>query len=226
MTVFALVGVAVLMALRTLYTTGSKVEVASVAENLARNQMESTFSGPYREPNQTPYPTITGVPSNYSVSTTVDFEDSLDPDPEVERISVTAQHEGQDILTLETLRGRKDGLQLRYSLLPLRLLSERLRGATISGIVYVYLDDPDLKVDDQVDFYLDGAYVQSENFLHWDFKGSLGILITDAALPWATDLDPAANNGTHTITAKALLTDGSTVNVTADFTIDNCILLC
>jgi hypothetical protein len=156
----------------------------------------------------------------------VDFKDAADPDPELERISVTARHSGQDVLTLETLRARDDGLQLRYSILPLRFPSERLRGETISGIVYVFLDDPELIVDDQVDFYLDGAYIQTENFLQWDLKGSVGILITDLALPWITNLDPAANNGPHTITAKVQLDDGNTVNVTADFTITNCLLLC
>ena len=225
-TVFALVGVAVLTGLSTAYTSGNKTEIQSVTENLARNQMESIFSGPYREPHQTPYPTITGIPASYSVHTAVEFQDHLNPDPEVERISVTARHSGQDIMTLETLRGRDDGLQLRYSLLLTRSLSERLHGKTISGIMYVFLDDPELMVDHQVDFYLDGAYIQTENFPHWDFKGTLGILITDLALPWVTNLDPAAGNGQHTIAARVLLADGNTVNVTADFTIDNCLLLC
>ena len=54
--VFSLVGVAVLGGLSTAYTSGAKTEVQSVAENLARNQVESIFSGPYREPDQTPIP--------------------------------------------------------------------------------------------------------------------------------------------------------------------------
>jgi type II secretory pathway pseudopilin PulG len=219
--VFALVGVAVLAGLSTAYTSGSKTEVQSVAENLARNQVESIFSGPYREPQQTPYPTMTGVPTGYSIGTAVDFKDAVSPDPEVEKISVTARYDGRDILTLETLRGRDDGLQLRHSPSADRSGSARLHGATISGTVYVFLDDPELMGDNQVDFYLDGVYRQSENFLHWDFNGTTGTLITDPASPWDTTTDPAANNGAHTITATTLLNDGNTVNVTADFTISN-----
>ncbi|HZA25556.1 MAG TPA: type II secretion system protein [Dehalococcoidia bacterium] len=216
--VFSLVGVAVLAGLSTAYTSGAKTEVQSVAENLARNQVESIFSGPYREPDQTPYPTMTGVPAGYTVSTSVDFQDPLSPDPEVEQISVTARYEGQEVLTLQTLRGRDDGLQLRYSLSDDRSGSTRLHGETISGTVYVFLDDPELEGDDQVDFYLDGVYRQSENFLHWDFNWTTGINITDPASPWDTT---TAANGPHTIKASILLNDGNTVNVTADFTISN-----
>jgi hypothetical protein len=219
--VFALVGVAVLAGLSTAYTAGSKTEVQSTAENLARNQMESIFSQPYREPQQTPYPTMTGIPSNYSVSTTVDFEDIVDPDPEVERITVTARHDGKDILTLETLRGRDDGLQLRYSQSANRSNSVRLHGATISGTVYVFLDDPELLGDNQTEFYLDGiGPLMTDNYLQWDFKGSTGILPTHPANPWYTT-NPPVSNGPHTITARILLKDGNTVNVTADFTISN-----
>lgn len=225
MMIFALVGVAVLAGLSTVYSSGAKTEEQSVAENLARNQVEAIFSGPYREPNQTPYATITGIPTNYSLSSSVDFEDAVDPDPEVETVSVTASHNGQDIISLNTLRGRDDGLQLRYSVLPNRTLSERLRGADIGlgtvcacQLVYVFLDDPELAVNGQVDFYLDGAYIQTENFLYWDFEGSLGVLITDEANPWDT---ATSGNGAHTIKASALLNDGNTVNVTADFTVSN-----
>jgi type II secretory pathway pseudopilin PulG len=223
--VFALVGVAVLAGLSTAYTSGSKTEVQSVAENLARNQVESIFSGPYREPQQTPYPTMTGIPTGYSIGTAVDFKNAATPtpypDPEVEKISVTARYEGRDILTLETLRGRDDGLQLRHSPSADRSGSARLHGATISDAVYVFLDDPELIGDNQVDFYLDGVFRQTDNFLHWDFNGTSGALITDPAITWDTTTDPAANNGAHTITARTLLNDGNTVNVTADFIISN-----
>ena len=66
--VFALVGTAVLAGLSTSTKTGGKTEEQSIAENIARNQMEFLFSEPYREPNQTAYPTIT-PPAGYTVST-------------------------------------------------------------------------------------------------------------------------------------------------------------
>ena len=53
--VFALVGTAVLSGMSTMYDSGSLTEAQSVAENLARNQMEFVFNQPYREPQQTPY---------------------------------------------------------------------------------------------------------------------------------------------------------------------------
>jgi type II secretory pathway pseudopilin PulG len=224
MMVFALVGVAVLAGLSTVYSSGSKTEEQSVAENLARNQVESIFSGPYREPNQTPYPTLTGIPANYSVSTAVDFANTANPDPEVESISVTASHYGQDILTLDTLRGRADGLQLRYSLSPDRIDSARLHGDTIgqsisgSEMYHVFLDDPELVVNGPVDFYLDGGYRQSENFIHWDFNGSIGIDPSDPAQAWDTT---TTGSGSHTIKARVVLNDGNTVNVTANFTVSN-----
>lgn len=58
--------------------------------------------------------------------------------------------------------------------------------------------------------------LQTENYIHWDFKGSAGIDPADPAKPWDT-----SPNGPHTITAEALLTNGETINVTADFTISN-----
>ena len=214
--VFALVGTAVLAGLSTMYASWSKTEVQSVAENVARNQMEFLFSQPYREPQQTPYPTMSGIPANYSVATMVEFADSVDPDPEVERITITSRYDGQDILTLQTLQGRTDGLQLRYSASNDRSNSVRLEDATISGTVYVFLDDPELLGDNQTEFYLDGgvAPVQTEVAIPWDFKG--GDVAT--ANPWDTT---EVINGPHEIAARILLTDGNTIVVTASFEVSN-----
>ena len=219
--IFSLVGTAVLAGLSTAYTSGSITETQSVAENIARNQMESVFNQPYREPLQTPYPNIS-VPSNYGVSTTVAYANAGSPDPEAERITVTASHDGKNILTLETLRGRTDGMQLRYSAVSDRSNSARLAGQTIGGTVYVFLDDPTLLADNQTEFFLDGfGPITTENFIHWDFKGTTGIGPLDPANPWDTTTDPSATNGAHRITARTLLNDDNTVNVTADFNIFN-----
>ncbi|MCH8898075.1 MAG: hypothetical protein IIC33_07265 [Chloroflexi bacterium] len=215
--VFGLVGTAVMGGLGTVNISGAKTESQSIAENIARNQMEYLFSQPYREPQQTPYPNIS-VPTGYSVSTTLDFANTVNPDPEIEKITATVSHDAQIILTLETVRGRKDGLRLKVSTSNDRSNSIRLAGETIVGTVYVFLDDPELQGDNQTKFYLDGAGpLQTEGFIPWDFKGG-GVAIAD---PWDTASDAAAWNGAHRITARILLKDGNTVNVTADFTINN-----
>ena len=101
-TVFSMVGTAVLAGLSTAYTSGARVETQSVAENIARNQMESVFSQPYRSPSQTPYPTI-GVPTGYGVSVSAEDVNPAAPDPDIERVIVTVSRDGQDILVLTSL---------------------------------------------------------------------------------------------------------------------------
>ena len=220
--IFAMVGTAVLAGLSTMYASGSLTETQSVAENLSRNQMEFVFDQPYREPQQTSYQIISGVPANYSVTTTVEYADISLPDPEVAMIAVTARHLGKNTLTLKSLRGRTDGLRIKYSASSDRTNSQRLAGENIGGTVYVFLDDPELLVNDQVEFFLDGfGPLVTDNFTQWDFKGTTGINPTELANPWDTSSDPIANNGPHRITARALLNNGDTVNVTADFTISN-----
>ena len=49
-TIFALVGGAVLSGMSTALNTGSMVEGQSVAEEIARNQMESVFNVSYQNP--------------------------------------------------------------------------------------------------------------------------------------------------------------------------------
>ena len=220
--VFAMVGTAVLSGLSTMYASGNLTEAQSMAENLARNQMEFLFSQPYREPQQANYPTISGVPTDYSVTTTVEYASISLPDPEVAMIAVTARHLGQNTLTLKSLRGRTDGLRIKYSVSSDRTNSQRLAGENIGGTVYVFLDDPELLVDGQVEFFMDGfGPLVTDNFVQWDFKGTTGIGPTDLANPWDTSSDPFASNGSHRITARALLNNGNTVNITADFVVSN-----
>ena len=225
--VFALVGTAVLAGLSTMYKSGSITEKQSVAENIARNQMEFVFSQPYREPlhtlypRQTPYPTIsdiggTPIPANCSVDIVVEHADNADPDPEVEKITVTSRHDGEDILTLQTLRGRTDGLQLRYSASNDRSDSARLEDATIGGTVYVFLDDPELLGDNLTEFYLDGGVApeQTEIAFPWDYAGG----DDTTANTWDTT---GVIDGPHQIAARILLKDGNTIVVTADFEVSN-----
>lgn len=213
--VFALVGGAVLSGLGTMYRSGSITEDQSVAEHIARNQMESIFSSVYREPDQTPYPTI-AVPTGYSVSTLA-VHLAGDTHPEIEKLSLTVNHGSKELLVLETVRYRNDGMRLAYSASPDRSNRKVLVDATIGGAVYVFLDDPELIIG-EVEFFLDGiAQTPPDSYIQWDFKGTTGIDPSDPANPWNT----SGLDGSHTILAQALLTSGETINVTADFTISN-----
>ena len=213
--VFALVGTAVLSGLSTTYRSGSITEEQSVAEYIARNQMEYNFDQVYREPDQTPYSTDPDldIPAGYSVSTLATHVDG-NTDPEVEKLSLTVNHRSKEVLVLETVRVRNDGMRLAYSTSPDRTNPDVLVGATIGGTVYVFLDDPSEMIDDQVEFFLDGFPIQTEFWVPWDFKG--GGSPSEPANPWNT-----AGNGPHIILAQATLTTGEIINVTADFTISN-----
>jgi hypothetical protein len=105
--VFSMVGTAVIAGLNTAYTAGAKVEEQAIAENIARNQMESVFSQAYEAPGQTPYPTI-NPPAGYVVSATTEDVDPYSPDPDIEEIIVTVSRDGQDILVLTGLRFNND----------------------------------------------------------------------------------------------------------------------
>ena len=215
--IFSMVGVAVLSSLGTVNIAGALTEEQSQAENIARNQMEAIFDQVYREPDQTPYPALT-VPGAYSVSTAVTHVDG-NTDPEVEKIALTISHHGKEVLLLETARYRTDGLRLAYSASDDRSNPSVLVDAVLDGTVYVFLDDPNLMINDQVEFFLDGfGPLKTENFIHWDFNGSAGVDPADPANPWNTSSE---TNGPHTITAAARLNNGETINVTADFTISN-----
>ena len=104
-TIFALVGGAVLSGMSTALDTGSMVEGQSVAEEIARNQMESVFNASYQEPLSTPYPTIV-PPAGYAINLTAD--EYLTGDVDIEMAVVTVSRDSENILVLETLRTRWD----------------------------------------------------------------------------------------------------------------------
>ncbi len=214
--VFSMVGVAVLSSLGTVNIAGALTEEQSQAENIARNKMEHIFDQVYREPDQTPYPVIT-LPTSYSVTTVVTHVDGT-TDPEVEKIALTISHHGKEVLLLETARYRTDGLRLAYSASDDRSNPSVLVDAVLDGTVYVFLDDPNLMIDDQVEFFMDGfGPLNTDINIHWDFQVDANIVPADPANPWDNS---AVTNGSHTITAAARLQNGETVNVTADFTIN------
>ena len=63
---FGVVGSAVLAGLSTAHTSGARTKAQSVAENLARNQLEDVFSQPYLSPPAS-YNSVT-TPSGYDVT--------------------------------------------------------------------------------------------------------------------------------------------------------------
>lgn len=98
--IFGVVGSAVLAGLSTTHTASAVTREQSLAENIARNQMEYVFSLPYSVPTST-YPSI-AAPSGYTV-TAIAGEYILG-DPNIEKVVVTVQHSGVTVLTLESLR--------------------------------------------------------------------------------------------------------------------------
>ena len=99
--VFGSIGSAILFGVSTVQTSGSKTEVQSVAENLARNQMEYLYSLAYQGSTST-YPSITALPPGYGV--TAESRTFIEGDSNIEKIVVTVSRGGRDILVLESLR--------------------------------------------------------------------------------------------------------------------------
>ena len=102
------VGVAVLSGLSTTHISGANTERQSVAENIARNQMEYVFDQPYQEPPppSASYPLISldVYPDSYDL--TCDILEYLPGDDDIEKVVVTVTFDGEELLVLETLRSR------------------------------------------------------------------------------------------------------------------------
>ena len=109
--VFALIGTTVLVGVSTARRSGEIVDAQSIAENVARNQMEYTFSRAYKAPplNYASISDLTGndfnVPSGFTVTATAILR-SGSTDPDLETVRVTVNHLGKQVLVVETIRGR------------------------------------------------------------------------------------------------------------------------
>lgn len=93
-----------------------------------------------------------------------------------------------------------------------------LEGATASGNIYAFTS-PDTSGISQVAFYLDdpnmtGTPKQVEKLTPYDFVGGS----TSTANPFDTT---KVSDGSHTITAKVTLSDGTTKTASASFTVQN-----
>ncbi len=90
-----------------------------------------------------------------------------------------------------------------------------LGGATVAGKIYPFVQplDPGLGFT-TVDFYLDGVHARTEYLAPYDFAGGL----TTMATAWETT---SVAEGEHTIKAVGNLPDGTTIETSATFTVDN-----
>ena len=109
--VFALIGTTVLVGVSTARRSGAITDNQSIAENIARNQMEYTFSRAYKAPPLN-YASISDLPGNdfnvptgFTVTSTATLR-SGSVDPNLETVRVTVSHLGEEVLVVETIRGR------------------------------------------------------------------------------------------------------------------------
>ncbi len=98
--IFTTLGVAVLVGFQTTQTVGDKAGGQSIAENVARNQMEFVFSQAYQDPPAV-YPTV-APPAGYSV--TANAVQITPGDPTLQTVVVSVLRDGATLLNLETIR--------------------------------------------------------------------------------------------------------------------------
>ena len=109
---FTVVGSAVLSGMSTVHRSSAATERQAVLENVARNQMNYLNSQPFEVAPYTyatstcPGPAIS-LPTGYSITCTADvYTDSyLTGGDYLSKLVVTVDHEGQQQIVLQTLRG-------------------------------------------------------------------------------------------------------------------------
>ena len=110
MFVFTLVGTAILSGISTTQISGAEVENQSIAENIARNQIEYIMAQAYIPPGGQDYQLIS-FPTGYNLVITkdpleVNVEGSLQTldSNTIEKVIVTVTYQGNPVLTLETVK--------------------------------------------------------------------------------------------------------------------------
>ena len=106
-TIFASLGTAVAVGIRTANLSTQEVEGQSIAEKLARNQMEYVFTQDYKNPG----PAVTYVPikddSDFTVdpgfSVSASAVEYITGDTDIEKVLVTVTRDAKTVLVLETL---------------------------------------------------------------------------------------------------------------------------
>lgn len=109
LSVFAVLGVAILGAIQTSHFAKGRFDVQSDAENIVRNQLEYVFGKPYVSPGEGSYPSITEpdsgyiLPEGYEVAVEV-LAVSGEPPSKISTIEVTVTRNSEVVRVFETLR--------------------------------------------------------------------------------------------------------------------------
>ena len=98
--VFTLLGAAVLSGSTATRSASASAEQAAVAENIARNQLETILAAPYQDPPHS-YAAIS-TPPGYAV--TADARELVVNDANIATVVVTVTVKGEPVLTLESIR--------------------------------------------------------------------------------------------------------------------------
>ena len=102
LSVFGILGIAVLATVQTSYIGKRQFDEQSTAENLIRNQIEYVFEQDYKAPSSGDYVSVTGIPTGFTVTAEpVTYDGS---DPNIEIVRVTVYHEGQSVKVFEIIR--------------------------------------------------------------------------------------------------------------------------
>ena len=109
-TVFSVLGTAILGAMHAGNTSKRQFEIESTAENLIRNQMESVFEQVYQNPEDSsisPGVSYVGItpPDGFSLQTQALVYDVTTDD--IEKVRVNVYHDGQLVKTPETVRAKR-----------------------------------------------------------------------------------------------------------------------
>ena len=98
--VFTLLGTAVMTGLSATGSAAEGIEVSSTAENLAANQLETILASPYQDPPHT-YAALT-PPPGYTV--TAEALELVPGDSNIANLVVTVFRDGSQVLLLESAR--------------------------------------------------------------------------------------------------------------------------
>ena len=100
--VFGVLGSAVLSGVQTSFVSKRNFDVQSEAENLVRNQLESTLEETYTAWPDT-YAAVTSTPAGFTVTAEA-LKYSTSTDTNIQTIRVTVYHQGLPVKVFETVR--------------------------------------------------------------------------------------------------------------------------
>ena len=100
--VFTLLGTAVLSGSSTMYRALAGAEQDALAENVARNQIEVILAAPYQDPPHT----YTPLPAPPGYAVTAEAQEVVAGEPNIARLVVVVTLNGEPAMTLESLRSK------------------------------------------------------------------------------------------------------------------------